>query len=111
MNPNPPSYDQTMNLLGSIMETYSFRDFAPILRDKDRLKAWVQERMQPESNLYLDPEDPRVGETATLSADSEQKAMEFLGEIRAEDRERIKAVFLELWGREGRATLPISMND
>ena len=111
MKTNPPSHDATMTLLGSVMENYSYQDFLKILRDPEKLQTWVEQGIKPDSDQILDPEDPTVGELATLSADAEQKAMELWSELKPEDRDRIKAVFLELWGREGTATLPISMND
>lgn len=98
MNPDPqdpPEYDQVMHILGSIMETYAFRDFVLILRDPEHLKAWLLK-----GNTRAEESSP---------ADSEQKALEFWAEINKEDRERMKTAFMELWGREGRAMLPMSL--
>jgi len=89
---NPPDYDQVMHLLGSIMETYSFRDFAPILHDPERLKDWLLKGNE------------RAEECSP--ADSEQKAMEFMNELSPEERALLRTAFLELWGKEGKAMLP-----
>ena len=95
MNPDPqdpPEYDQVMHLLGSIMETYAFRDFVLILRDPEHLKAWLLKG------------NDRAEECSP--ADSEQKAMEFMSELNANERALLHAAFLELWGKEGEGMLP-----
>lgn len=99
MSTNPPSHDQTMTLLGQIMENYSFRDFSLILRDPERLKAWLQKEI------------PKQEEEREDLPELEEKAWAFWGEINQEDRERIKTAFMELWGKEGRGTLPIRMSE
>ena len=112
MKTNPPDHDATMALLGSIQETFSWAAFKPILNDPARLRAWLEAKMPAESEEepFLDPEDPVVGERATLTADSEQKALELWGELDSKERELIEKAFLDLWGNEGAATLPLSLD-
>jgi len=99
-----------MQLLGGVMESYSWADFKPILQNKERLKAWLAEKLKPEAEEeYLDPEDPIVGERATLSAEAEQQALEFLGELNPEDRTRLETAVRELWGKAGSAMMPANM--
>jgi hypothetical protein len=104
-----PSYDETMNLLGGIQETYSWLAFKAILDDPAKLKAWIQEELKSEPDEPMDPEDPRVGEGATVQADTEQNAMDFWGELTKEEQEKIRAAFLDLWGKEGLHGLPMSL--
>ena len=100
-----PTYDEAMRLLGGIMENYTWDEFRPILRDPARLAKWIDEKMEWESVTQMHPDDPCVGELVARAANAEQSAMEFWGEITEKDRERIKDVFREKWGREGVATL------
>ena len=92
------------------MESYSWADFKSILQNPERLKAWLVEKLKPEAEEeFLDPEDPVVGERATLSAESEQMALEFLGELKPEDRTRLETAVRDLWGKAGSAMLPANM--
>jgi hypothetical protein len=89
-----PTYDQTMNLLGSIMEDYQWAHFKGILYNPAKFKAWLRENLQPD------------GEQATLSAESEQKALEFWAELDREERKMFREAMRKLWGREAAANLP-----
>jgi hypothetical protein len=106
----PPSYDQTMALLGSIMEMYSWKDFKVILYDPERLKAWLVENLsQPEPDRYLDPEDPAAVGLSELTAEAEHQALMFWQELSPAEHEMMKVAFLAVWGLEGAATLPVSL--
>ena len=83
-----------MNLLASIMEDYQWTQFKGILYNPAKFKAWLQENLQPEE------------EETTLSAESEQKALEFWGELDREERKMFREAVRKLWGKEAAANLP-----
>ena len=95
-----------MILLGGIMETYSWTAFKPILYSPERLQSWIREKLKPDSDREMHPDDPRVAELSDLAMDSEDAALEFWGEFSTEEQGMMKDAFQEIWGRLGRASLP-----
>lgn len=91
-----PNHDATMRLLSGVTGTYSWPQFKPILYNPDQLREWVKKTIFP---------------VEELGPDEEMKAFEFWGELTKEERQRFKTAFLELWGKEGAATLPMNLND
>jgi hypothetical protein len=80
-----------------------------ILNEPARLKEWLARTIPQETDTPLDPDDPVVGERGTVNADLELKAMEFWGELKPEQRDKMTAAVKALWGREGTVLLPISL--
>ena len=109
MKTNPPSHDATMTLLGSVMESYSYRDFTAILRDPERLWEWIRSNLisSPEETRPRDPEDPAVAERAEMSSEAEAQAMELWEQLKPEQREAIEKAFQEMFGTT--ETLPASL--
>ena len=105
--PNSPSHDQTMILLGGIMETYAWTAFKPILYSPERLQCWIREKLKPDSDQEMHPDDQRVAELSELAMDSEDAALEFWGELSTKEQGMMKDAFQEIWGRQGRASLPL----
>lgn len=90
-----PNQGATMQLLGRVMEAYSWKEFKPILYDPERLKTWILEKIAD-------------GEV-TIEVDEETKALELLKELTKEEREMIRTALRDLWGKAGASSLPAEM--
>ena len=104
---NPPSHDETNRLLATIIQTYSWLDFKPILYSPEKLQSWILEHLEPDSKLEMHPDDPRVAELSMLAVEQEDSALKLWGELTKEERRMMKDAFQEIWGRQGRASLPL----
>ena len=104
--PNPPTTDQTTHLLGSIMATYSWTQFKPILYSPEKLQSWILENLTADKDKYLDPDGQEAADDSESLMQSEDQAFEFWGELSEEEREMMKAAFFAIWGRDGTRTLP-----
>lgn len=106
--PNPPNHDETNRLLATIIQTYSWTDFKPILYSPERLQSWILEHLEPDpEEREMHPDDPRVAELSMLAVEQEDKAAELWGELNKEERKMMKEAFEAIWGRQGRASLPL----
>lgn len=105
--PPRPTSDQTTLLLAPIMEDYQWKDFKPLLYSPEKLQNWILEKLRPEPEaLMLHPDDPMAAELSMLAMDSEDKALEFWGELTKEEREMFREAFRALWGPKGAGPLP-----
>ena len=98
-----------MLLLGSIMATYSWTDFKPIIYDPEKLAAWILGNLKsdPDTELMLHPDDPKAAELSEMAMDSEDSALEFWAELSTAEQGMMQEAFKALWGPKGAGPLPL----
>ena len=107
-NQEPPTSEQANQLLSGAMETYSWTAFKPILYSPEKLRAWILEKLKPETDQFLDPDSEQAAEESMEAVEAEEKAIEFWQELDKKERMMIKEAFRAIWGKAGAAALPLA---